>query len=210
MMQKIFMAQKYLVEAVSNMSQFQSSEKITIKEIYLKLRGAFPKVHRRKIICNNIGAPKWIFILFLAIHGRLYTKDRLLKWGVTDNSICPLCEVEDESIDHLFFKYELSNGVWCKLLRWQGTNRPVMRWADAVVWMVANVNGKSAAAKMFRAVLAAAVYILWQERNQRVFQGKKRTERVLTRLIIQETICQASKSAPLAGRLRELNFYPQC
>lgn len=39
---------------------------------------------------NNPGRPKWTFILYLAIHRKLYTKDRLEKWGICRDMVCSL------------------------------------------------------------------------------------------------------------------------
>ncbi|KAG5572985.1 hypothetical protein H5410_062751 [Solanum commersonii] len=49
--------------------------------MYKKLRGEYIKVPWRRMTCNNQGNPKWIFALYLAIQRRLYTRDRLEKWG---------------------------------------------------------------------------------------------------------------------------------
>ncbi|WMV25906.1 hypothetical protein MTR67_019291 [Solanum verrucosum] len=32
------------------------------------------------MVCNNMGCPKWKFILWLALKGRLQTKDKLGQW----------------------------------------------------------------------------------------------------------------------------------
>ncbi|XP_070036046.1 uncharacterized protein [Nicotiana tomentosiformis] len=63
----------------------QSVPTFSIKNMYVLIKDDFPKVHWRKLVCNNFGAPEWIFILRLAAHGRLATKDRLMQWGITDN-----------------------------------------------------------------------------------------------------------------------------
>ncbi|KAH0659376.1 hypothetical protein KY289_028124 [Solanum tuberosum] len=52
-------------------------EKFSIKQLYLRIRGDCQKVERRKLVCNNASSPKWISTLYLALHGKLLTKDRL-------------------------------------------------------------------------------------------------------------------------------------
>ncbi|XP_070028797.1 uncharacterized protein [Nicotiana sylvestris] len=89
---------------------------LSIEKIYNKLRGDYPKVSWKRLICNNSGYPKWIFILQLEALGRLYTRDRLAKWGVMTELICPLCDNHDESIEHLFFKCNFSASLWGKML----------------------------------------------------------------------------------------------
>ncbi|KAG5626010.1 hypothetical protein H5410_011228 [Solanum commersonii] len=45
--------------------------------------------------CNNQGNPKWIFVLYLAIQRRLYTRDRLKNGGSqVNNNILHLAREE--------------------------------------------------------------------------------------------------------------------
>ncbi|XP_060183140.1 uncharacterized protein LOC132613105 [Lycium barbarum] len=145
-----------------------------IKQIYQQLRGVFQKVTWRKLVCNNLGCPKWIFILTLVANERIHTRDRLEKWGITNDTECPLCENAVESIDHLFFSCRFSQAIWRRLLKWQRINRQPMQWSDELNWAVTNASGNSIAAQIFRIVLAGTVYFVWQERNQRIFQAKHR------------------------------------
>uniref|UniRef100_M1BIU6 Non-LTR reverse transcriptase n=1 Tax=Solanum tuberosum TaxID=4113 RepID=M1BIU6_SOLTU len=88
-------------------------EKYSITEVYGKMRGDIEKVEWRKLVWANYGAPKWTFILYIALHRRLSTKDRMEKWGIITDVTCPLCQQEDEDIDHLFFECNLyGTGCW--------------------------------------------------------------------------------------------------
>lgn len=78
MVQKIFKAKKYFEEAGTFM-ELQSMAEFSIKKMYKKMLGTFTKVSWRRLICNNHGSPKWLFIVRLVVLGRLYTKDRLQK-----------------------------------------------------------------------------------------------------------------------------------
>lgn len=109
-------------------------EEYYIRRMYNMLRGDFPKVSWKKLICNTQASPKWIFILFLVIQERLYTKDRLIKWGMGTNSICAMCEDEQESHQHLFFKCCTSAKVWMHILKWLGIRRCSMGWREKISW----------------------------------------------------------------------------
>jgi len=52
----------------------------SIKQFYVKLRGKFQKVSWRRLVYNNSGLPRWIFILRVAALERLNIRDRLVKW----------------------------------------------------------------------------------------------------------------------------------
>ncbi|XP_019233163.1 PREDICTED: uncharacterized protein LOC109213791 [Nicotiana attenuata] len=181
---------------------------LSIKKIYNKLRGDYPKVSWKRLICNNPGYPKWIFILQLAALGRLYTRDRLAKWGVMTELICPLCDNDDESIEHLFFKCNFSAALWGKMLTWMEINRGPMGWNQELAWTVMNANGKDTKAGIYRLTMTGYVYYLWKERNLRIFQKKSRSVEVLSRLITQDVHCRGQWDRKLAGQLRRMNFFP--
>ncbi|XP_059311442.1 uncharacterized protein LOC132063007 [Lycium ferocissimum] len=132
MLKKIFKAVDILEEAGIDEQQLNSITTFSIKQVYQKLRGNHLKVTSRRLVCNNQGAPKWIFILYLALNKRLYTRDRLTQWGITEQLVCPLCGTENETVEHLFFKCSYSARVWEKIVEWQGYNRYAMEWTDEV------------------------------------------------------------------------------
>ncbi|KAJ6834373.1 ubiquitin-fold modifier 1 [Iris pallida] len=47
--------------------------------------------------------------------GRLLTRDRLISFGIhVPNPKCILCEVDNESMSHLFFECEVSWYIWAE------------------------------------------------------------------------------------------------
>uniref|UniRef100_A0A1S3ZZZ4 Reverse transcriptase zinc-binding domain-containing protein n=1 Tax=Nicotiana tabacum TaxID=4097 RepID=A0A1S3ZZZ4_TOBAC len=127
----------------------------------------------RKPVRNNGGMPKWTFILYLAILGKLNTRDKLARWGVTNEPLYPLCNIEEESIEHLFFKCTFAASIWRKLLQWMGINRQAMKWCQEVEWAYSNAKGRSANAEIYRIALAGCVYYVLQERNHRIFRAQQ-------------------------------------
>ncbi|KAH0738742.1 hypothetical protein KY290_037447 [Solanum tuberosum] len=123
-------------------------KQFSIKQIYLRLRGDFQKVEWRRLVCNNLGAPRWIFILRLAVLNKFYTRDRLLKWGMVVNPSCPLCSMADESHLHLFFACTVSAQIWQKTINWLGISRSRA---------TANATYKSSRAEVYRMVLEATI-----------------------------------------------------
>nr|XP_016474435.1 PREDICTED: uncharacterized protein LOC107796204 [Nicotiana tabacum] len=147
---------------------------LSVKEIYCKLRGDYPRVEWWRLIWNNHSPPRWNFILFLGIHKRLFTKTRLAQWCHIDDLSCPLCNAADESIDHLFFQCQYSANVWSKLLKWQGVTKVPTLWQVAITWAARHMQGKSTGMMLFRMTLAACLYCVWNERNLRLFQQRSR------------------------------------
>ena len=58
--------------------------------------------------CN----PRHAFILWLSLHGRLATQDRIMVWNKQSSLICPLCKTVNDSHEHLFFNCSYSGNIW--------------------------------------------------------------------------------------------------
>ncbi|XP_016450093.1 uncharacterized protein LOC107774942 [Nicotiana tabacum] len=163
--QKIFKSKKYFEEAGYSEEEVFRMEKFPTKAMYLKLQGEFSKVPWRRMMCNNIGLPKWIFILFPAAYRRLQTRDRLRRWGCVEDDTCPLCHTEEETIDHLFFKCLFSTQIRTAVLEWQRVHRHAMTWDQELKWAEQYCKGRSSNAEIYRMSLAGSIYYILQERN---------------------------------------------
>lgn len=131
--QKIAQARLYIEDAGLTMTEVVGWKTFSIRKLYQTMRGRFQWVSWRNVVCNNFGAPKWLFILTLAAKRRLLTRDRLANWRITDNVMGPLCNNEAETIDHLFFKCVVSAEIWSKLLQWQGKYKQVLNWQEELL-----------------------------------------------------------------------------
>ncbi|XP_060217416.1 uncharacterized protein LOC132644817 [Lycium barbarum] len=201
-------AKEYIETAGVSMDEIVNWEKFSIKTMYLRLKSTFQKMPWKKLICNNGGLPKWTFILILAAQRSLLTRDRLAKWGITDETVCPLCTVENESIEHLFFSCSFSTSVWSNILSWQGLNRPALGWQEELKTASDYAKGNSADAVIYKMSIAACVHQIWQERNLRIFQHQSRPATPIIRMIIQEVVGKGAIQKKLSRKLSELNFYP--
>lgn len=72
------------------------------------------------IIWRNYIPPKYSFILWLSMRGRLYTKNR---WAGNSDRQCSFCKSALETLDHLFFHCTFVSAVWAKIRCWLGINR---------------------------------------------------------------------------------------
>ncbi|XP_070011177.1 uncharacterized protein LOC142162437 [Nicotiana tabacum] len=134
--QKILGARKYLTEANINVAEVMNGNNYSIRDVYNKLRGEFTKVPWRRVLRNNDSCPKWLFIVYIAIQSRLYTKDRLMKWGSITSAECVLCEENDEDHEHLFFKCKFSATIWERLLKWAGVGQAARKWNEEISWAI--------------------------------------------------------------------------
>lgn len=198
----------WISEAGIPITEIMDAEEFTIKGTYKILRGEFTKVPWRRLSCNNQGSPKWNFILYLTMQRRLYTKDRLEKWGIQTDQMCSLCKQEQETHQHLFSSCTVAARIWSKLLKWLCITRNTAGWEEELEWAITHATGKAMQDEVYRMTLSAAVYYVWQERNYRIFQRKERTTEVIIRNIIQEIHCRSSMQPKLADFIRNFNYYP--
>ncbi|VVB00901.1 unnamed protein product [Arabis nemorensis] len=56
--------------------------------------------------------PKHSFICWVTARNRMHTRDRLRSWGLQVSPRCLLCDVEDETRQHLFFNCPYSHEIW--------------------------------------------------------------------------------------------------
>lgn len=71
------------------------------------------KLIRRGLGVCSVLTPKYAFLLWLAIHNRLSTGDRIWDPGVRAD--CVLCTAQEETINHLFFSCTFAAQIWTAL-----------------------------------------------------------------------------------------------
>lgn len=166
--QKIFAMRKYK-PLIGSWDQVLNRDKFMIRKAYKCLRGSHDKVVWKSITCDNNGTPKAMFIAWMALWGKLRTRDIVSKWGVTTDTMCVLCDQADETIEHIFFDYPYSKNIWHTILQWIRTDHLPMKWAEEVKWVAQKSRSKSAFAKTIKLVFVTSIYHVWLERNERVF-----------------------------------------
>ncbi|CAK8562475.1 unnamed protein product [Lathyrus sativus] len=101
---------------LGNLEDIMVGGKIKMSKMYMKLRERGQPVEWKTLVYGNNAKPRVNFILWLSFHGRLATKDRLLKYGMLDNSTYCFC-TREETLNHLFFECESLKNIWEEILR---------------------------------------------------------------------------------------------
>ncbi|XP_059309946.1 uncharacterized protein LOC132061093 [Lycium ferocissimum] len=205
---KILKASSYMEAAGLIVEEEIKVQTFSILRMYLKLMGTHPRVGWRNLICSNPCPPKWLFIGYLVANGRVYSKDRLINWGMDVDPLCQLCKGVAETMNHLFFTCPVAAAVWSKLLQWQGITRQCCEWPEECEWMEMHRNSNNSSSVIYRMTLAGGIYHIWKERNQVLFQGKRRSADTIVRVMVQDVFFRASRMVKLAGPIASLNFYP--
>ncbi|GJW44970.1 RNA-directed DNA polymerase, eukaryota, reverse transcriptase zinc-binding domain protein [Tanacetum coccineum] len=99
--------------------------------------------------------PRHAVHLWLVLRRRLKTQVQLRPWDATGVMVCPLCETQPDSHDHLFFECVYSQQL-----------------VDILPLHKENLLESVCIAKL---VVAATLYFIWQERNCHLFKKSKRT-----------------------------------
>ncbi|PWA74034.1 RNA-directed DNA polymerase, eukaryota, Reverse transcriptase zinc-binding domain protein [Artemisia annua] len=120
---------------------------------------------------------KWVpikvnILMWRIEKGRVPTRLELVKRRmVLPDSRCPLCRLEEESVNHLFITCEFSFAVWSLIWRWC---KLIPVHFDSITDLVqgqelllASARGK----ELFRGITMVTCWAIWKERNEMVFQN---------------------------------------
>lgn len=113
------------------------------------------------------------FFAWLAIQSRVLTADKLLKRNWNCNPFCPLCDQENETVDHLILQCIFSKQVWQYVNDWKLTqvysipesNKTLKEW-----WNDAMARCQVKERKSSAAIIMDIAWNIWKERNRRLFQ----------------------------------------
>ncbi|XP_062094337.1 uncharacterized protein LOC133800396 [Humulus lupulus] len=142
-----------------------------ISKGYVYIHSPLDKVYWGKEVWGRLNTPKHSFILWLAIHNRLNTKDRLKRHGVIDQSDCLFCGEAEESCEHLFFNCHFSLNCYQQILQWLNWRTKLTTLKKVIRW-IERASSSSFQKLVFSAVIAALLYNIWKARNDTLWLGK--------------------------------------
>ncbi|KAK4384578.1 hypothetical protein Sango_3046200 [Sesamum angolense] len=156
--------------AADSISWRSSSGKFTFQEAVSIVQPTTPRVFWYVLLQGNFKIPRHGFILWMAILEKLSTMDK--PWVPRTENGCVLCGgLFDETHDHLFFKCSYSQRCLSILRRKIKFQWPFLAWQTGLIWASKRWRGTHLINAAFRATLAALVYHLWGERNNRKFSA---------------------------------------
>ncbi|XP_058784852.1 uncharacterized protein LOC131659717 [Vicia villosa] len=123
----------------------------------------------RYLIRRNRARPKEIITLCLVCHGRIATKDRLMRYGMLQDNICSLCKEHEESIHHLFFKCSETKPIWQAVLNWLEITHVPKGWLEEKPWLLQYTKRKGWKAKMMKIAVPETMHEIWLYINGIIF-----------------------------------------
>lgn len=156
--------------------------------------------------------PRFCFIHWLAALGRLTTRDRLRQWGMNVPAACVLCASGLDTHDHLFFECQFSRSVWVSLAR-RISEDPPTSLSSASTWVLSvQSSPPHYASKILKLLLQTSIYMIWKERNHRVFSAEARTISSTKSLVdrnMRNRLVSISPQDPVS-QISLLGFYFGC
>ncbi|KAL1225687.1 putative ribonuclease H protein [Cardamine amara subsp. amara] len=121
-----------------------------------------------KVVWFKGAVPRHAFTFWTANLNRLPVRTRLASWGMNISPLCCLCNLHDETRDHLFLHCEFSEQFWGYMLRRLGLPTFIFQdWNTLISWLATSSHALPSKLKLMTS--QAAIYSIWRERNSRLF-----------------------------------------
>lgn len=156
-------------EVITMLKRWAPLENLSTTKAYEWLRVKDSSKAWMPIIWRSYIPPKYSFILWLNLRGKLYTKS---KWLGEHDKNCVFRKSARETTDHLFFRCTFVRAVWMKVKNWLGINREMNTLLSVIKRIKIDFKGAFVRSKAVILAFAATVYITWKTRNEALFQIK--------------------------------------
>uniref|UniRef100_A0A803P4Q1 Reverse transcriptase domain-containing protein n=1 Tax=Cannabis sativa TaxID=3483 RepID=A0A803P4Q1_CANSA len=152
-----------------SLQQAVKKGKFRAKLFYSNLR-TVPRVDYARNVWHRLIMPKHRFIYWQVCNNHLLTRDNLRKLMSIDSSLCPVCESEIETHNHLFVdclytkRLAAATNSWFGNFQWPKDISELQKGTPKAAFNLRN--------QLQNAVLAAVLYFVWWNRNHCVFESK--------------------------------------
>lgn len=96
------------------------TRKFETRKVYNFIKEEYPKVEWRHLLYKSFAQPRSLFVVWLACHNRLATKERLHRFDLLGNNQCDFC-TQVETTDNLFFSCLRPRIIWKEVIDWTQT-----------------------------------------------------------------------------------------
>ncbi|XP_022014266.1 uncharacterized protein LOC110913752 [Helianthus annuus] len=123
---------------------------------------------------NNWAAKKCSTFAWRALKGRIPTATQLRQRGVPiPSDRCRLCDQEEEMPNHALVKCREANGVWEQIGCWVKAETITQQETLGEMFdALEDYNWPKKKKKMVHAILLLTTWVIWKNRNEKIFRGK--------------------------------------
>jgi hypothetical protein len=114
------------------------------------------------------------FFLWLVAHNRCWIADRLERRNLPHPDKCPLCDQEEETIQHLLIRCVFARQFWFALLQWCGLIGITPEQAESSLdewWSRVGSRVSRTLKEGLITLLILGAWTIWRHRNDCVFNG---------------------------------------
>ncbi|RVX17758.1 putative ribonuclease H protein [Vitis vinifera] len=156
-------------------------------------------------------------LAWLVAHGKVNTNDKLQlrrPYKALYPQWCILCKGHGESIDHLFLHCPITIGLWHRLFNLVGVIWvPPRSLEDMLVISFKGLGNSLRGKTLWQIACLTLIWMVWHERNNRIFEDKGRTEEMVWDLIrfyssLWASCTKAFRGVPLS--ILQLNWIGVC
>nr|XP_043619767.1 uncharacterized protein LOC122591571 [Erigeron canadensis] len=127
------------------------------------------------VVWFNQCIPKHAFHVWLVVKKKLKTQDMLQPWDVNGPVSCAFCGIQPDLHCHLFFECGFAAQVWNGICNSVQLDSYSDDWNIVLASFTSISTLKRVDAIIAKLVLGVSLYFIWQERNFRLFQQKRRS-----------------------------------
>ncbi|KAL8513079.1 hypothetical protein ACS0TY_019311 [Phlomoides rotata] len=129
-----------------------------------------------KKLWKNWAIKKATITAWRIIKERVATKDNLTRRGSNFSPLekaCTLCNKEEESTRHIFFKCEVTSLIWGKLINWLGVTMVLHEKPMVHFLQFCECLEKDDRAKVAATIWIGTTWSIWNLRNNVIFNKTK-------------------------------------
>ena len=153
--------------------KWTASRKFTARSAYLAFFEGSTIMPGAPQIWHSFAPLKFRLHAWFALRDRCWTADRRLRRGLVSHTLCPLCLIENETMEHLTMRCSYAAAVWGGLNTRLGVSLPApgTQRSLAIRWLSAVHSLPNADQKTANSLILLVLRALWLERNARVIEG---------------------------------------
>ncbi|XP_074278142.1 uncharacterized protein LOC141601741 [Silene latifolia] len=155
------------------------ADKLRMGMLYECIRSRASAVGWYRTVHNHAVLPKHAIIGSMTCQNKLSIVDNLKHRGFSLANRCVLCEGAGEDVQQLFFCCPYSSEVWkvvCSRLCKLDIHSSL---PQVLLWIRDRNRGKARVKVLRRVAFMSTLYMLWKERNARIFKGVRTATPIL-------------------------------